>query len=196
MKSQRIIDFSVIKKIIASLKAKDCDRLALAVALAAYTGFRNSDYKRLQWKHLVFPDLAPRRSITIVQKKTKKKTDIPVAKGLQDIVSWYVSRNRIKLDAAVVIVLRGKNTGEPVATLPGWTKLLNAAIKKSGIETGGPVGTHAFRRAFGKSMFDNQGGTERALILLSRIFRHSTPAVTARYIGIEGEQIKQAFDSL
>lgn len=56
--------------------------------------------------------------------------------------------------------------------------------------------SHTFRKTFGRYVYDMMGRTMEALILLSMIFRHSSPQVTMAYLGICREEIEGVYNTI
>ena len=66
-------------------------------------------------------------------------------------------------------------------------KILNRACKVSGISIN--IGTHTLRKTFGYHFYKKY----KDIVLLQKIFNHSTPNVTLRYIGIEEDEIYKRY---
>lgn len=58
------------------------------------------------------------------------------------------------------------------------------------------ISTHTLRKTFGKYVYEKEGMTESALVLLSKIFDHSSVAITRRYIGLSQEKINDVYASI
>lgn len=57
--------------------------------------------------------------------------------------------------------------------------------------------THSMRKSFGRQIVDKAGtNAEMALIKLSEIFGHSSPAITRRYLGLRQQEIQETYNSL
>lgn len=66
-------------------------------------------------------------------------------------------------------------------------------IKSASLAAGIPekVGTHTMRKTFGYHHYKKF----KDVALLQKIFNHSSPLITLRYIGIEQEQIDQSYEN-
>ncbi|MCR4849041.1 MAG: tyrosine-type recombinase/integrase [Bacteroidales bacterium] len=56
--------------------------------------------------------------------------------------------------------------------------------------------SHTFRKTFGRYVYETTGRDEQSLILLNKIFKHSSIAITKTYIGITDDEVKAVFDSI
>lgn len=65
--------------------------------------------------------------------------------------------------------------------------IIKDACASAGIEA--HIGTHTMRKTFGYHHYKKF----RDLALLQKIFNHSNPQVTLRYIGIEQDQIEDSY---
>lgn len=75
-------------------------------------------------------------------------------------------------------------------------------IKSASMEAGvlGNISTHSMRKSFGhfvtEKMPDKMAKTGSSVMLVQRIFNHSTPAITMRYIGLSDRDEIEAYASL
>lgn len=60
----------------------------------------------------------------------------------------------------------------------------------------GNISSHTFRKTFGRYVYDKMNRTEEAIILLQRIFRHSSPQTTMIYIGLRDDEVNKIFDTI
>jgi integrase len=82
----------------------------------------------------------------------------------------------------------GKN--KPINPSSAW-RAMDGACKDLGIEF--TVATHGLRKTFGYHFMEAYGRSDAALQTLQRMFGHSSPIVTLRYIGIEAEDFAQGY---
>lgn len=64
---------------------------------------------------------------------------------------------------------------------------MNKAARMVGIK--GKIGTHTLRKTFGCHFYQQYND----IVMLQKIFNHSTPSITLRYIGIEQEDIDEVY---
>lgn len=58
------------------------------------------------------------------------------------------------------------------------------------------VGSHSLRKTFGRFIYYKAEDKNNALIILQRIFNHSSPSVTSKYIGITDDEVSEVFNEL
>ena len=61
------------------------------------------------------------------------------------------------------------------------------------------LSTHSLRKTWARKIYENEnadGRGELALLKLSEIMNHSTPAITRRYIGLRREELGEVYDNL
>lgn len=56
--------------------------------------------------------------------------------------------------------------------------------------------THTFRKTFGRYVYDQHNHSAESLLLLNKIFKHTSINITKTYIGITQEEIQSIFDSI
>lgn len=66
-------------------------------------------------------------------------------------------------------------------------RIINKACKLANIDAN--VGTHTLRKTFGYFYYKKYNN----IIMLQKIFNHSTPNITLRYIGIEQDEIYDSY---
>ena len=74
-------------------------------------------------------------------------------------------------------------------------KVLKEWKEKYKLEVGN-ISTHTFRKTFGRYVYEKMNHSNESLVLLNRIFRHSSIQTTMIYIGIRDEEIKDIFEEL
>lgn len=73
-------------------------------------------------------------------------------------------------------------------------KIIKEAAAEAGIAQN--VGSHSLRKTWGRWIFHEAGDKNKALVMLQQAFGHSSTTVTARYIGITDDEIKEMFNSI
>ena len=61
------------------------------------------------------------------------------------------------------------------------------------------LSTHSLRKIWARKIYENENAAGRgklALLKLSEIMNHSTPAITHRYIGLRREELGEVYDCL
>ena len=159
-----------MKKILSTNK-----RNLLLFNLGINSGLRVSDILALDIK-----DVKDKSFIELREQKTNKYKQFPINEKIQSDIKKFI---------------QNKNINEPLFLSQKENKLSRVQaykiLRKAAIEVGIEVhiGTHSLRKTFGYhhyKQFDD-------IVLLQKIFNHSSPAVTLRYIGLEQETINESY---
>lgn len=169
-----------LEKIIDYLKNYQF-KYAVIFQLGIYSGLRISDILKLN-----INDVENKSAISIREQKTGKNKKFPINENLQKIIADYllIRKNQWSVD----------NT-EPLFIGKQHCRLDKSAVyrtilkttKKLGIE--GSFGTHTMRKTFGYHHYKQF----KDIALLQKIFNHSSPTITLRYIGLEQEEIDKSY---
>lgn len=167
---KKIEDIQMIKKYLAK-KTRD----ALLFSFGINTGLRISDILSLDvW------DVKGRDYIEIREKKTNKYKKFPLNRFLKEEIDLFVeglaseqplfyTQKHCRLDRAQAY------------------RILNKATQAVGVKE--RIGTHTLRKTFGYYHYKKYND----IVLLQKIFNHSSPSVTLRYIGIEQDTIDESY---
>jgi len=102
-----------------------------------------------------------------------------------------------KLKGLIAEYVKGKRDREPLFRSL-WGRRYNRitayymirdACKAAGLEE--KIGTHSMRKTFGYHHYQQF----KDVVLLQKIFNHSSPQITLRYIGIEQDQIDYSYNN-
>lgn len=111
--------------------------------------------------------------IKLIEMKTEKVKRIAINNSLKKALKHYI---RDKQNNEYLIKSRvGKN--KPISRSMAY-KIIKAAAENCGIND---IGTHTMRKTFGYHAYQK----EKDVAALQKIFNHSHPEITLRYIGIE-----------
>ena len=159
----------------------------LYARLAFCTALRVSDILPLTWS-----DILHKGSLTKSEKKTGKVRKIPFNLNIQTrIEELYMLLKRPNPNE---LIFKSKFTGTSISP-----QYLNRIMKewkikyKLNIEN---FSTHTFRKTFGRYVYDTSENQSEALLLLNRIFNHSSVEITKVYICIRKDEINSIFDSI
>lgn len=166
--------------LVKAAQADGDDRTALLVALGIYTGLRISDILALTWEQV------QAGTIDLVEGKTKKRRHITVHPDLARIIASVPASNGY--------VFTYRNTGRPI-TVQAANQRLKAAFEAYGIEAQN-ASSHTLRKTFARRVWEANGKTDAALVLLSQVLNHKDTATTRRYIGLTAEVIADAYLTL
>ena len=167
---KKLEDIQKIKKYLAK-KPRD----ALLFSFGINTGLRISDILSLD-----VGDVKGRDYIEIREKKTNKYKKFPLNRFLKEEIDLFVER----LPSEQPLFYTQKHCRLDRAQA---YRILNKAAQAVGVKE--RIGTHTLRKTFGYHHYKKYND----IVLLQKIFNHSSPSVTLRYIGIEQEDIDEVY---
>lgn len=165
-------------------------------------GLRVSDLRELRFSNLINDNYMFKDSFPVFEKKTrntrtrKKNRYITINTAVVEAVTLYLEHTpNVRMSDYMFrsISNNGYNHNEPLSIksidriLKGIAKDLHITAKMS---------THSLRKTFGYHQMVMSNNDNRKLLLLQKIFNHSSPAQTLDYIGITGEEIEEAYKKL
>ena len=125
-------------------------------------------------------DVKDKSYIQIVEKKTGKFKKFPINAKLKPMLKDFTKGKKM---TKPLFITKFKNRLERVAAY----KIINAACKEAGLEE--RVGTHTLRKTFGYHHYQKF----KDVVILQKIFNHSSPQITLRYIGIKQDEIDYSY---
>lgn len=138
---------------------------------------RVSDVVKLNRDDIRNPDNTMKQYITVIEKKTNKIKRFPLCNGLLVEMEKY-TRN---IAQGEFLFKSRKGGNKPITTTQAY-RIINSAGLKVGLEE---IGTHTMRKTFGYHHYKQF----KDVALLQKIFNHSSPYITLRYIGINQDEI-------
>lgn len=162
---------------VETVLAKQNMRNLLFFTIGTNCGLRISDILALNVN-----DVRGKTHIQIIEKKTGKFKKLPINKKLKPMLEAYTKD--LKDDEPLFKTIF-KNRLERVAAY----YIIRNACKEAGLEE--RVGTHTMRKTFGYHHYRQF----KDVALLQKIFNHSSPQITMRYIGIEQDQIDESYNN-
>lgn len=162
-------------------------RISLLIGCGCFFGLRISDLKTLRWEQLLDGN-----SFELLEKKTGKRRIVRINPGFQKhIKDCYKRLGSPEKDEPVFLSREHK-----VYSTQRINVIFKEVKKRYGIKIN-HFSTHSLRKTFGRKVVDSAGNdSEMALIKLSEIFNHSSPAITRRYLGLRQEEIGEVYDGL
>lgn len=154
------------------------DRDYVLFALAVYSGLRITDVLNLKVK-----DVKNKSEFILVEKKTGKRKTLNINPNLQNILKTFIKN---KEDNEYLISSR--DSGDKPLTRIRAFQIMQDIGDKFNIR----ISPHSLRKTFGYFHYK----TNRDIVLLQKIFNHSHPEVTFRYICVNSETTKKSIDSL
>lgn len=178
-----------MKKKIKAMKAilKDNSlRNYLLFTLGINTGLRISDLLKLKISDVVVGKTGILKdNIYIREIKTKKEKVFAINKTSKVAITEYLdSLNEYELFWYLFKSKKGENA--PITRVQAYD-ILNKAAKLIGIKDN--IGTHTLRKTFGYHA--RMRGTP--IEVLQKIFNHSSPIITMRYIGITQDELESVY---
>ena len=125
-------------------------------------------------------DVRNKNYVQIVEKKTGKFKRFPLNDKLKSLIADYVKGKRDR--EALFKSLWGRRYNRITAYY-----MLRDACKAVGLEE--HIGTHTMRKTFGYHHYKKYNN----IALLQKIFNHSSPQITLRYICVEQDEIDDSY---
>lgn len=165
-----------IKKV-EKILAKQSQRNLMLFTLGINSGLRISDLLALN-----VGDVKRKSYIRLIEKKTGKTKKIPINSKLKPMFEKFTYKR--DYDEPLFLTAFQNRLNRVAAYC-----IIKDACVLAGIEA--QVGTHTMRKTFGYHHYKKF----RDLAMLQKIFNHSNPQVTLRYIGIEQDQIENSYSN-
>lgn len=163
-------DLRKIEKILSQNK-----RDLLLFTLGINCGLRISDILALD-----VGDVKNKNYIQIIETKTKKLKKLPINSKLKPLLKEFTLKR--SLDEPLFITKFGNRLSRVTAYY-----IIRDACKV--IISDEKFGTHTMRKTFGYHHYKKY----KDIAMLQKIFNHSSPFITLKYIGIEQEQIYKSY---
>lgn len=172
----------LIKKLYRDGQYRD----SILVATGCMTGLRISDILRL-----TFADILNNEILTINEKKTGKRREIPLSKDYKKHVEDCSKAMKVS-DQSKPMFLSYQGSTITIQmvnkTLHGLKDRYNLSVDH--------FTSHSLRKTFARRIYDTATDREYALIKLSSVLGHSNCAITRRYLGIKREEIMDCYAAL
>lgn len=168
----------------------------LFFSLGINMGFRVSDLCKLQWRNIFLPQ-SSEFNLTdwneLIEQKTGKKRQIVLNTAAQKAITYYVKQLQINpeiLDPNSYVFWSNKKS-EPHVQPDSMYEWIKQAARELNIPFN--VGTHSMRKTFGYMLYRSTG---KDIAMVQRILNHSSEQTTLRYIGIDQENVRQAYNTV
>lgn len=165
-------------------------------------GLRVSDLRTLRFSDLINDDCSFRDRFPIFEKKTrntrkhKRNRYITINTAVVEAVTLYLENTpNVHLSDYLFrsVSNNGINENKPISK-QAIDMMLKGVAKDLGL--GNRMATHSLRKTFAYHQMVMSGNDPRKLLLLQKMFGHSTAAQTLDYIGITSEEIDAAYREL
>lgn len=167
---QPIRDFDKIEEIMRLLKA-DNERNYVLFLTGLYTALRISDILRIRVEDI------QRDYLSIREQKTSKSRRIYLHPELKRALRSYIADKE-----PYEYLFRSREGGNRPITRAMAYKVLKDAAEEVGLDS---IGTHSLRKTFGYWVYKDT----KDVAALQKLFNHSNPEETLRYIGIEQDNV-------
>jgi len=183
-----VYDWDKLDMIIRKCESIDKE-LGFLLDILRWTGLRVSDALDLRYKDVMGEVLR------VTEKKTNKSHESKIRHRFKERMNYWLGINEPK-DVNELIFKSVSRDG--VIQPKNQTSLLKRFQYVSKRHNGGcnKVGFHSVRKSFGYKLYEIGKNNNDVIIQLMRIFNHSRPAITLKYIGVTKEQDEQLLDSL
>lgn len=165
-------DIKKVEKILSKNK-----RDLLMFDIGTNSGLRISDILALDIK-----DVKNQSHICIYEQKTGKRKKFPINSKLKQLIGNYIKN---KTEDEPLFKTRFDRRLDRIQAY----RIINSACKNADLDY--KVGTHTLRKTFGYHHYQKF----KDVVLLQKIFNHSSPSTTLRYIRIEQEEIDQSYNN-
>lgn len=165
-------------------------------------GLRVSDLKELRFSNLINSDLTFKDSFPILEIKTKntrrvrRNRYITINNAVIEAVTLFLEHTpNVKLTDYMFRSEsnRGINSGKPLSSV-SIDRILKGINNDLGL--GIHMSTHSLRKTFGYHQMMMSNNDPRKLLLLSKMFGHSSTVITMDYIGITTDEMQDAYRNL
>ena len=165
-------------------------------------GLRISDLRMLRFTHIINDDCTFRDRFPVLEKKTRntrkrqRNRYITINTAVVEAVTLYLENTPgVHLSDYMFRSQsnNGVNENKPISK-QAVDLMLKGIAKDLGL--GNRMATHTLRKTFAYHQMVMSGNDPRKLLLLQKIFGHSTAAQTLDYIGITSEEIDEAYRNL
>jgi len=155
--------------------------------VSVHLGLRASDLLRIEWPWVLATDKTDIRGYLILnEKKTGHFQELPITPPMRvALARWWTLCDHPT--SGLVWPSRKK---QGVMTADGLNLLVQRWADAAGLH--GQFGSHSLRKAFGREFLRANADRPDAILLLMERFKHSSPSVTKRYLGILKEEVDQA----
>lgn len=163
-------------------------------------GFRGSDLVQLKWGNIFLPGTSTFNHTdwnTTIEDKTDKSRQIVINPPAQKAILFYLSTLNISpesLDPShYVFASRKHNKDGSQRHVDANSMYIIIKSAANAVNIPYNVGNHSLRKTFGYNLYNSSG---KDLALVQRVLNHSSPLITTRYIGIDQETTREAYNNM
>ena len=181
------LKYSEYTRLLDCLRNDKSYKMEMYARLSFCTACRASDVLSFRWC-----DILDKATVVVTEQKTGKTRSIPVNPSVQQkFRELYQLLDRPDRKDYIF----QSSVGDKPVTI----QYINQQLKeikfkyKLDIEH---FSTHSFRKTFGRYVYDTHNHSAESLILLNKIFKHTSVQITKTYIGITQDEISSVFNSI
>ncbi len=152
------------------------ERNYIMFMLGIYSGLRISDILTLKVR-----DVRDKKEIVLKEKKTGKMKRVQINPVLKKALNEYIDDK----EDHIFLIKSRKGKNKPIQRNQAYLILRNLG-EDFGVDG---IGTHSMRKTFGYHYYSQT----KDIGLLQKMFNHSTPYITLRYIGIEQDTMNKVY---
>lgn len=171
---------STLNKAMKIIKTDKNYKIGFLVIFGINSGLRISDILKLKHEDL------ENDSISLIESKTNKKRIIKLNENIKKAYGLLLERNS---NSKGYVFTSNQDTVFS-------TQYVNRTLKTIFGTKNLAISTHSLRKTFGRQVWSNNNETDKALLYLSELFNHSSPAITKRYLGIRQEELDDIYMNL
>lgn len=175
---REIRKIEAMKKILRA----DSKRNELLFTLGINSALRVSDLLGLKVADVLDEKGKLKEAVSLNERKTGKSKLFPLNDSAKKAIKEYVDETKPEYDSPLFPSRKG---GKAISRVQAWEILSNAA-EEVGLEH---VGTHTLRKTFGYHVYMRTNN----LGLVQKLLNHRSSSETLRYIGIEQEEMDDAY---
>ena len=170
-----------LKQIASYFLAHDQYRNYLLLVFGAHTALRISDILRLKWKDVCDENGNYLSHIIVKERKTGKSKIIALHKEIIKALQLYSPHRKGEF-----LFASNRKTLAAISRIQAW-RILRSAALALGIDS--RISPYSLRKSFGYWAW--KSGVSP--VILMDVYNHSTYSVTKRYLGIDQDEIDQAY---
>lgn len=153
------------------------------VVVGAYTALRISDLLRLKWSDVYDEGRDEfRPHVTVIEKKTGKAKTIALNKRIINALRLYLPHRRGEF-----VFANNRKDSKAISRVQAW-RIIHAAVEAIGVME--KIACHSLRKTWGYHAWTS-GAVSPVVIM--HIYNHSDFAVTKRYLGVEQDDLDEAY---
>ena len=156
-------------------------------------GLRSSDLCGLKYSFFMNDDGTFKEHYSLKPKKTRKTNKFVklyfnevVKKSITEYITDY------PIEDMEDYLFKSRKGGHIEEVVLG--RIIKGAAEEAGIKQN--INSHSLRKTFGRFVWHNAEDKNKALVILSTIFNHSSPAITSKYIGLTDDEVCDVFNDL